>query len=119
MKDQKNTPLADAFWPTSADAGRGTIITLTQEIAPVPQICCALTSLVPQGALEESLDDDDDAPCGDPDRPFSYKPEDVSRWLYRFYGSHERLETLLIIASEMAIGDWLTLLGAAGPDWTT
>jgi hypothetical protein len=35
--------------------------------------------------------------------------------LDRFHGSHERLETLLIVASEMEIGDCLTVLGAA---WT-
>jgi hypothetical protein len=108
-----NTRLTDAPWPSSIDADQGKTLTLAQEIAPFPSASCGLTSTVHPFSLEELLDGD--GPCGDPGRPFSYSTEDVYRWLHTFYGTGQRLETLLIVASEMEIGDWLTVLGAAWP----
>jgi hypothetical protein len=58
--------------------------------------------MTPTKASPESREGvDHDGPCGDPGQLFSYIPKYVLRWLDRFYGSHERLEILLISASEM------------------
>lgn len=111
MNDGQNTQITDAPWPTSVNADQGKTLTLAQEIAPFPSASCNLTPTL--HPLEELLDGD--GPCGDPGRPFSYSAEDVYIWLHTFYGPGQQLETLLIIASEMEIGDWLTVLGAA---WT-
>jgi hypothetical protein len=115
MNDALNTPLPDASWPTSIDGDQGKAATLAQEIASIPQISRGLTSTVPQCALEDFLGDDDDVPCGEPGRPFSFDPGHVTSWLHRFYGSHERLRALLVVAPEMEIGELLIVLGE---EWT-
>jgi hypothetical protein len=43
--------------------------------------------------------------------PLTFNFDDVKDWLYKNFGSHERLPALLEVAYEMDSPDWLALLG--------